>query len=81
MKGLFDKMTAIVREISETEGFTVVLEKSAGVVFAQPSLDITNELIRKYNQRHPSAGGKKAAAGKGDAKPAAKGEAKAAGKK
>jgi outer membrane protein len=73
MKVLFDKMTAIVREISEADGFTVVLEKSAGVVYAQPSLDITNELIRKYNQRHPGAGGgKKAAAGKGDAKAAGK---------
>ncbi len=66
-KGIFDRMANIVREIAEAEGFTMVLEKGAGVVYSPPSLDLTNELIRKYNARHPAAG----VAKKQDAKAAA----------
>ncbi len=62
-KGIFEKMSAIVRDIAESEGFTVVLDKNAGIVYAPPSLDLTNDLIRKYNARHP-AGGKAAPAAK-----------------
>jgi outer membrane protein len=63
-KGIFDRMAGIVREIAESEGFTIVLEKGAGVVYAPAALDLTNELIRKYNARHPagSGGAKKPAA-------------------
>ncbi|MGE5435081.1 MAG: OmpH family outer membrane protein [Candidatus Doudnabacteria bacterium] len=68
-KGIYDRMAGIVREIAEAEGFTVVLEKGAGVVYAPSSLDLTNELIRKYNSRHPGAGG---APKKGDGKASAK---------
>jgi outer membrane protein len=57
-RGIFDKMSNIVREIAEADGFTIVLEKGAGLVYAPPSLDLTNELIRKFNARFP--GGKKA---------------------
>jgi outer membrane protein len=70
-KGIFDRMAVIVQEIAEADGFTVVLEKGAGVVYAPASLDVTNELIRKYNARHPSTGGgvaKKADAKKPDTK-------------
>ena len=56
-KGIFERMANIVREIAEADGFTMVLDKSAGVVYAPPSLDLTNELIRKYNARHPPAAG------------------------
>src|SRR5512133_1715810 len=56
-KGIFDRMANVVREIAEAEGFSVVLEKNAGVIYAPTSLDLTNELIRKYNARHPAAGG------------------------
>jgi outer membrane protein len=74
-RGIFDKMSAIVREIAEADGFTIVLEKGAGLVYAPPSLDLTNELIRKFNARFP--GGKnKADAKKADA-PAKKADAAA----
>ena len=58
-KGIFDRMSNLVREIAEAEGFSIVLEKGSGVVYAPTSLDLTNELIRKYNTRYPAAGGKK----------------------
>jgi outer membrane protein len=78
-RGIFDKMNAIIREIAEADGFTMVFERGdAGLMYAPPSLDLTNELIRKYNARHKGtaaaaaaptaekkdAGGKKADAGK-----------------
>ncbi len=81
-KGIFDRMAVIVQEIAEADGFTVVLEKGAGVVYAPASLDVTNELIRKYNARHPSGSGgaaRKADAKKTDKKQDAKAAAPAAG--
>ena len=66
-KGIYDRMAVIVREIAEAEGFTVVLEKNSGLVYAPTSLDLTNELIRKYNARHPAAGAAQAKKGEGKA--------------
>ena len=61
-RGIFDRMNGIVREIAEADGFTYVLEKGAGIVYGPASLDLTNELIRKYNAKHPGSGAKKAEA-------------------
>jgi hypothetical protein len=82
-RGIFDKMAGIVREIAEADGFTYVLEKGAGIVYGPPALELTNELIRKYNARFPlgataPASAKKEAAPKAEAKPAAKAAAKPA---
>ena len=77
-RGIFEKMSAIVREIAEAEGFSMVLERTdAGLVYAQSSLDLTNELIRKYNARYGGAagGGAKKSDGKA-ASPASKPAAK-----
>ena len=71
-RGIFDRMAAIVRELAEKEGFSIVLERNdAGVVFAPPSIDLTNELVRTYNARHKA----------GDAPAAKKADAKATDKK
>ncbi len=53
-KGIFDRMAVLVREIALAKGYTVVLEKGAGIVYAPPSLDLTDELIGLYNERHPA---------------------------
>jgi hypothetical protein len=45
----------------------MVLDKSAGVVFAKPHLDLTNEVIRRFN-----AGEEKGAAPAAGKKPADK---------
>lgn len=66
-RGIFDKMAQIVGEIAEADGFSIVLEKGAGIVYAPAALDLTNELIRKYNARYPSSGQKSAPAAKKDA--------------
>jgi outer membrane protein len=57
-KGIYERMASIVRDIAEADGITVVLDRGS-VVHAAPALDLTDELIRKYNSRHPP--GKKAA--------------------
>jgi outer membrane protein len=74
MRGIFEKMQNVVREIADADGIAMVVDRSA-LVYAQPALDVTNEVIRKYNARFPAGNGgaKKADAGakKADA-PAAK---------
>jgi outer membrane protein len=61
MRPLADKMTAIVREIAEAEAFTMVMDREAsGIIYAPASLDLTNELIRKFNAKYPGSGAKKA---------------------
>lgn len=73
MRPLADKMTGVAREIAEGEGFTMIFDReSAGLVYAPSALDLTNELIRKYNAKYPG-GAKKADAPppkKADAAPA-----------
>ncbi|MDF1565650.1 MAG: OmpH family outer membrane protein [Deltaproteobacteria bacterium] len=64
---IFAKMEIVLREIAEANDLDMIVEKNAGVVFATPALDLTNELIRKFNARFakPAAGGdKKKPAGK-----------------
>jgi outer membrane protein len=65
MRGLIDKMSSLVREIAEADGFTMVLERGdAGIIYAQSALDLTNELVRKYNSRHPATAAPAAASAK-----------------
>lgn len=81
-RGIFDKMSQIVAEIAEADGFSIVLEKNTGLVYAPAALDLTNELIRKYNARYPLGAQKKADSGAAAKKPApAKKAEGAAGKK
>ncbi|HVO18482.1 MAG TPA: OmpH family outer membrane protein [Anaeromyxobacter sp.] len=51
-KGITERMNGLVREIAEGEGLQVVLE-GGSVVWAAPALDLTNEVIRKYNAKYP----------------------------
>jgi len=71
-RGIFDKMVGMVRELAEAEAFTMVLDRNT-VLYAPPSLDVTNELVRKYNARY--------GAGKAAAAPAKKADAPAPTKK
>ena len=47
--GIFRKLQTVVSAIAEKERFDVVLEKSTSAVWSKPELDITNEVIRRYN--------------------------------
>src|SRR5688500_14489965 len=65
LKKIFEKMDPIIASIAVREGLTMVFEKTdSGLVYAPASLDVTNELVRTYNDKFKVAGG---AAGKKDA--------------
>lgn len=51
LKGLIERVQRIVDTIAAAEAFTVVLDRSqpGGVVYARPHIDITNEVIRRFN--------------------------------
>ncbi len=70
-KAIEAKVHAVVKEIAEADGFTVVLDARA-VIYSSNALDITNEVIRKYNARFPYKGPKAAGAPAGGAKAGAK---------
>lgn len=69
---IFSKMSVIIRGIAEADGFTFVFDKNeSGLLFAPDSLDITNELVRKYNAKYGMGGGASKPADKPkDTKPA-----------
>lgn len=46
-----ERMVAIVNEIATSQGYTMVLDRTS-VVFATSANDVTDELIRLYDQRH-----------------------------
>ena len=65
---IFKKMDPIIAGIAQREGLTLVFEKQdSGLVYAPPSLDLTNELVRIYNDQYRSAGGKGGAGAKAGA--------------
>ncbi len=69
---IFSKMAVIIRGIAEADGFTFVFDKNeSGLLFAPDSLDITNELVRKYNAKFGAGKAAAAPAVKKDDKPAA----------
>jgi outer membrane protein len=73
---IFERMQRIILKIAAAENFTMVLDKTqAGIIFAKQHLDLTNEVIRRYNggEGADGGGGKPAPAKPqaGGAKPAA----------
>jgi outer membrane protein len=45
---IYERMNKIISKIAATENFSMIVDKSA-LVFAKPHLDLTNDLIRRYN--------------------------------
>jgi outer membrane protein len=52
---IFERMNKIIAKIAASENFAMIMDKSA-LVFAKPHLDLTNELIRRYNAGEGSDG-------------------------
>ena len=52
MQKVVKEMSEIVKEVGEKEDFTVVLERNAGVVFSDSSVDITDQVVKEYDKRH-----------------------------
>jgi outer membrane protein len=59
---IYERMNKIIAKIATAENFSMIVDKSA-LVFAKPHLDLTNELIRRYNSGEGAdSGGAKPAA-------------------
>jgi len=57
---ILKRMQAILGEIGQRDRYTAILEvNEGGVFYHRNSLDLTNQLIRLYDQRHPSKQGKR----------------------
>ena len=68
-RGIFERMNRVLNDIAEQENYTLILERNeSSILYARSYMDLTNELIRKYNaelakERGPvkkGKGGKKA---------------------
>jgi len=46
------KLRRIVEKIGDRDGYTMILDLSAGVLFHKRHLDITDEVVRIYNKQH-----------------------------
>lgn len=48
---IFKKMEGILRAIATEKGYDLILEKSeSSVLYAKDSMDLTNELIKRYDK-------------------------------
>jgi outer membrane protein len=50
MQSISKRLLQIVAEVSERENFTFVLDKAA-LLYAPAASDLTNEVVRRYNER------------------------------
>ena len=47
-----DKMRGVIKDIGEAGAYTIILEiQDSRLLYAKPHLDLTNEVIRKYNAK------------------------------
>jgi len=56
--GIFQKMGTLLQTMGREEGYTMIVEKSA-VLYAKNHIDLTNELIRRYNKAYSAKKKKK----------------------
>jgi len=57
-KGILERMQRILRSIGQSQGYTVIVERNeGGVVWAPDNLDLTSDLIRRYNAGEGASGG------------------------
>ncbi len=52
LSGITTKMRGVIDEIGKAGGYTLILEvQDSRLLYAKTHLDLTNEVIRKYNQK------------------------------
>ena len=66
---IVDRLQRIIAKIASEEHFTMIFDRNMGVVYAKAELDLTNQVIRRYNSGEekgsaPAAAGGKAAPSK-----------------
>jgi len=52
---IFQRVVTLIKEIGQAEGYDFIMPLS-GAVYFDSSKEITNEVIRAYNEKHPVAG-------------------------
>src|SRR6266852_2281487 len=57
LQAIFTKLYPIIEMIAEREGLTMVFNKTSAMVYGQPRLDYTNEMIRLYRERNRGKAG------------------------
>ena len=56
METLIEKMKKLSQTIATEKGYTLVIEvNEGGVIFASPTIDMTPELITRYNAANPAS--------------------------
>jgi len=51
LEPILKKMSAILKDVAVSDGYTVILDSSSGVVlYNEPTIDLTTELIKRYNK-------------------------------
>lgn len=54
------KLQSIIKDVGKKGGYTMIMEvQGASILFAKPHLDITNQVIRLYNQQSKKRGPKR----------------------
>lgn len=50
-QGILREIDEVIKTIGEKEKFTIIFEKNqAGILFAAPAIDITDKVIKQYNE-------------------------------
>src|SRR5260370_11729243 len=65
LQAIFTKLYPIIELIAQREGLTMAFNRTAGMIYGQPRLDYTNEMIRIYREPNPGKTGVNNAAGHG----------------
>ena len=60
-KPIVDRLQRIIAKIATAENLTMVFDQNMGVVYAKPHLDLTNEVIRRFNAGEEKTAGPAAA--------------------
>jgi len=62
VRPLADKMLSLLREMAQADGYTMIFDHDptgdrdrSGILYAPTALDLTNELIRKFDAKYPAA--------------------------
>lgn len=52
-QSIFGKMQEVIQEIGAEKGYTIILERTdTSILYAVDGLDLTDELVRRYNARN-----------------------------
>ena len=57
-KGILETMAGILRRMGQRDGYTMIVERNeGGVMWVPANLDVTDELIQRYNKGEGRSGG------------------------